>query len=752
MNRLLSILKFLLIAFFLLLPIQQGWTATIVSADSSFQSPPNRPQVAVVLAGGGAKGFSEIGVLKVLEKEGIPIDIVVGTSIGSIVGGLYATGYSAEQIEQKCREQDWSYVLSDRVPRRYLSENKQMIRQRYVLTLPLTKKNMSVFSLPQSMIRGQNVINLFCELTAHVPEDIDFTKDLKRKYACVATDFATGEKVVLTQGSLPTAMYSSMAIPAAFEPSLRDGRLLVDGGIVDNFPIDIAHLLGADIIIGVDIRTNLLDKESIDNMIDVAGQLMTLYDPVKQDEEIKQCQLIIRPDLTGYGVSSFYNEAVDTIIKRGELAALAALPDIRNLKQTYNLSTSPNSATKDTFQTKWLINKVHFKGNTAVPYYVLRNDMRLKLPDSLSAKDIKRAIDKAYGVEPLDKLFYSLAPDSSGDGHSLTFHASERRSVTRNIGFRVNNVDAAAILLNMNARDYTKRFGLISGSVELSANPAAELQTELHYKDFPVFGFDIKGKMRQYAICGEEHKLSSADLWFAQANVYAKSRFFHVFDTELGYRLKFYWSELFLDPKLQSPDFERNALVGQPYLRLSLDTYDHYYFPTGGSNIVLEASTVSNLLTNDKFTPILLGKARNVIPVIPNNRVALLLDGYVRIIMGSDYLPVFESNFVGGTDYSVYFEHHLPFQGLKAINMTDNATFMGLAGVRYRFYKKHYLYAKINMLYTANDVFDPTSTKTIYGAALSYGLNTLLGPLDFSVGYSPEYDAPVFNANFGFWF
>ena len=184
-----------------------------------------RPKVALVLSGGGAKGFAEIGVLKVLEREGIPVDIIVGTSFGSIVSGLYATGYTANEIDSLCHIQNWNIVLSDKVKRRYRSPNSQTIDQRFILKFPIQRKRF--FSLPQSVINGQNVINLYCSLTANVPDDADFSKDLKREFACVATDFSTGDKVVLRKGSLPYSMYASMAIPAAFEPATIDGRMLV---------------------------------------------------------------------------------------------------------------------------------------------------------------------------------------------------------------------------------------------------------------------------------------------------------------------------------------------------------------------------------------------------------------------------------------------------------------------------------------------------------------------------------------------
>lgn len=181
-------------------------------------------------------------------------------------------------------------------------------------------------------MRGQNIINLFCGLTGNVSDTTDFSKDLPRQFACVATDFTTGEEVILDHGSLPTALYASMAIPAAFEPIVRDGRLLVDGGLTNNFPVDVAKKMGADIVIGVDIRAKLLSHEDLNDIIDIVGQLASLYDPVKGEEERKGCHVLIRPDVDDYSIAAFNNQAVDSIIVKGAQAAEEAIQQIRDLK------------------------------------------------------------------------------------------------------------------------------------------------------------------------------------------------------------------------------------------------------------------------------------------------------------------------------------------------------------------------------------------------------------------------------------
>jgi len=225
-----------------------------------------RPKVALVLSGGGAKGFSHIGVLKILEQEGIPVDMIVGTSIGSLVGGIYSLGYTAQELEDICKAQDWQTLLLDELPRFYLSKDDRALQQKYLFNLHIDEKKK--ITLPQGVIKGQNVLNLLCGLTGNVPSDMDFSK-LPIPYACVAANLETGQEVVLTQGSLPTAMYASMAVPGIFQYPEREDLVLIDGGVVNNFPVDVAKRMGADIIIGVDISDEFYARDKIKSMQDV---------------------------------------------------------------------------------------------------------------------------------------------------------------------------------------------------------------------------------------------------------------------------------------------------------------------------------------------------------------------------------------------------------------------------------------------------------------------------------------------------
>lgn len=229
-----------------------------------------RKKVGVVLSGGGAKGVAHIGVLKVLEEAGIPIDYISGTSMGAIVGGLYAVGYNAKALDSLVRMQNWPFLLSDKVYRFNQPFTEKESNEKYLISLSFSQEK--GLSVPAGFVSGQNIYNLFSELTIGFHDSIPF-RDLPIPFACVSANMIDGKEVVMDKGILPLAMRASMAIPGVFAPVTIDSMVLVDGGISNNFPVDVAKNMGAEITIGVDLSTGLKDEKGLDNIMGIVDQL-----------------------------------------------------------------------------------------------------------------------------------------------------------------------------------------------------------------------------------------------------------------------------------------------------------------------------------------------------------------------------------------------------------------------------------------------------------------------------------------------
>ena len=701
-----------------------------------------RPKVALVLSGGGAKGFAHIGVLKVLEEEGIPIDLIVGTSMGSLVGGIYSIGYNAAELETLVKSLNWETVLTDDVPRAYLSRNDQLLKQRYILSLPINGQKK--FSLPQGLLKGQNVLNIFCGLAGNVPLDADFEK-FPIPFACVATDLETGKETVLKNGFLPTAMFSSMAIPIAFQSSDRDGVLLIDGGVVNNFPTDVAKRMGADIIIGVDIRSDYYDRKNLKSVDNVLNQLVGFFDQAKDSVNKSLCDLIIRPDISGYSISSFNNSAVDTLIIRGEKAAIGLRKQIREIKSKYQLE--PYEKSRDLVKPdKWYITDLNFTGNYHLDHEFIRKTLGLKIPGNYSSDEIRNAIDQLYGLGGFDRIYFNLI--DAEKGKNLNLNISTKKVFAQNIGFKANTTDAAAILVNTTQKNYGNVFGLLSTSAELSINPGLSIMAETSKTNLPTFGININGKYQNYNIFSKGTKIFKTNIFYTSGAFYLYQPFLNRFNLGIGLQEEYYQGDIFKkNDEYPITNGKTNTLLTSAFSYLSFDNMDDFYFPRKGTNLYAEFSLMTDFKSTSQITPVLLFKMRNVIPV--SKSAALLFDLYGRALYNSDFPPS-KMTLVGGEPYSQYFNYHLPFVGLSAVNMANRFACIGLIGLRLQIADSQYISILFNSLWQTNDM--AFGNDLIFGAGIKYAMKTLFGPLDMTLGYSGSTEKPTLSANFGYWF
>ncbi|MDR1679286.1 MAG: patatin-like phospholipase family protein [Prevotellaceae bacterium] len=709
-----------------------------------------RPKVAVVLSGGGAKGFAHIGVLKVLEREGIPVDIVVGTSIGSIVGAMYAVGYSPAQIEQMSREQDWAFLLSDRIPRRFLSSNDQLLRQRYQLSVPFDTR--SLFQLPSSVVEGQNLINYFCGIMGNVPEDADFNT-FPRAFACVATDLEKGKEVVMHNGFLPTAIFSSMAIPGVFAPCEREGKFLADGGIVNNFPCDVARNMGADIIIGVDLRNMLATQEHLHSLPNILNQMISFYDPAQDSVGNRNCDILIRPDMTGFNASSFTARAVDSLILRGEQAANGLLAEIRELKSSRGLYGEKQIDSTYIKSDEWQISNIVMEGKFELPPEVIQKRLQLYPPGQYSSKQIKEAIYKLCGQESFGRVYFSLTDDSLAFGKKrLKFYLYEKNDYSLNIGFKVNTTDAAALLLNVNRVDYSKPLGVFSAGVELSANPGFSLLGKIYSRHLPPMAIEIDGKRQKYSIFREGEKDFVSDLYYASASCYMYQHFSYLYNMGVGYRQEYYHGDMFYQNRSESTVIVDNQnFIGNAYFYISFDNFDDFYFPTKGTSMYAEFSFMKNFINNNqKLTPVLFVNMRNVLPL--SRKTAFLINIYSRALGRQDGFSPFKSTFVGGENFSSYFEHHFPFVGLPPVMQTGRYTDILLLGGRYRLSRNQYVSLVFNALRNGSSFTNFDTRDLIIGGGIEYALRTAVGPINLTLGMSNQRKRPTVSANLGYWF
>jgi len=386
-----------------------------------------RPKVGLVLSGGAARGLAHIGVLKALEEQGIQIDAIAGTSMGAVVGGLYASGYKIDELEKLALNIDWQQALSDAPPREDVPFRRKQDDRDFLVKQKLSFRDDGSLGLPLGVIQGQNLALLLESLLAHTSDTRDFDK-LPIPFRAVATDIASGEKVVFRKGHLPQVIRASMSIPAVFAPVEMDGRLLVDGGMTDNIPLDVAREMGVDIAIVVDIGTPLRNRKQLVTVVDVLNQSITLMTRRNSEEQLAalhQDDILIQPSLASFGVTDFgrAQEMIDAGYRATRIldARLTKLKPAQPLDEELNAARAPSQRTP-------IITAIKVENDSKVGDDVIRYYIRQHIGEPLDLGRLQTDMGTLYGLDYFEQVQYRVA--HKGKDHTLIISARGKRSGT----------------------------------------------------------------------------------------------------------------------------------------------------------------------------------------------------------------------------------------------------------------------------------------------------------------------------------
>ncbi len=712
-----------------------------------------RKKVAVVLSGGGAKGMAHIGVLKVIERAGIPVDIVTGTSMGSIVGGLYAIGYNANVLDSVVRVQDWSYVITDKenLANQSLADRRKQYTYAFTTGLTFGKRNQN----DGGLIKGKNLAELFEKLCEGYNDSLDFSRDLPIPFACVATNIIDNSEVDFHSGRLPQAMRASMAIPAAFSPVRIGDMVLVDGGLRNNYPVDIARQMGADIVIGVTVQGAPKIAENLGRTMSILSQIIDVNCKNKYDENLSITDVPIRVNTTGYNAASFSLNAIDTLIRRGEEEAMRHWDELIALKERIGIDDSfvPRMLTPlhpKVMQEKIYVKDYEFQNMTETDVKFLKAKFRLHPGDSI---DSERQQELTTSMR-MD-LFYQTAEchiENDDDGIRVQLIAGNRKTSQVGVGLRFDTEEYAALQLDA---DFPLASSLpmdLDMTVRLGKRimARAELTFHTHYFTHPKVSFTFRRNDVDVYVNGERDYNILYN--HSQAQVTPVNISIRNFDFSIGAR----WDYMHYRDKLVSSGSRDISLENQHYFSyralVNYNSEDNWIFPTRGVRFRAEYAYLTDNLFKLDDKPGMSDLSANWSVAFPlNSRFSLQPMLYGRMLFGTT-TPLVFSNTIGGQWFGHYLEQQMPFAGLGNIEYVERHFVAMQLRAQQRIGTNHYVVFSVAGAQQAERLDKLLDHKTLLGCLLGYNYNTMFGPVGATLGYSTRTKKVQFYVNLGFEF
>lgn len=733
-----------------------------------------RPTVALVLSGGGAKGAAHVGVLRYLESIDMPIDMVLGTSMGGLVGGLYALGYGVEELDSLIRNMDWSYALSDRVPREYISYAETKYREKYLLSFPffyrrqdymerkademrfadtkrheafsigadaptgasdLIKDNL-LGSLPSGYIYGQNVSNIFSSLSVGYQDSLCFN-DLPVPFACVATDLVSGTAKIWHNGKINVALRSTMSIPGVFAPVKMDGMVLVDGGMRDNYPTGLAREMGADIVIGVDLSSGRKQYDEINNIGDIINAGVDMLGRAMYEKNAVLPDITIRPELAEYNMMSFDRKSISIIIQRGYEAAYRNETGLMNIRARTGsrIPAGCIPAAIDINEDSVVVRSVDIRGVSGKEKAILMRKIDILPGDRVCRQDIENIVADIFGSQSFDYVTYEMQGKEQPFDLVITCQPGPVHQF--GIGVRLDTEEIVSVLLNIGLNAHRLQGSRFDFTGKISANPyfrfhysydapksptlnaAAYISwTDMNLLDFGYGRFNMS-----YLKVGQEAWLSNLK-W-------------SLFDIRAGIRNEYFNVRSLLASEPILGDYDLGHL-SDDYVSLfadgRADTFDDGYFPKKGFTAGVQygwifagfPNSISNfhaVQADGKFVV----SAGNVFAFIPSFNC--------RFLFGPD-VPLAYMNCMGGSMAGRYMPQQIPFTGITNITSMRNILTMVRADFRFNVARNHYLTGIVNYARDSDSFRTYTSGPGIFGAGLEYSYDSIFGPLSADVHWS----------------
>lgn len=746
----------------------------------------NRPKVGLVLSGGGAKGAAHIGVLKYIEEAGIPIDYIAGTSMGSIVGGMYALGYTSDEILDIISDLDWNRLISNEVDRKKISFTRKQESNTQSLIIPFSintneeelQSRSFRNSLPNGIVSGDNLINLFNSLAVGYSDSIPFN-ELPTPFICIATNLINGDADILDRGIFTKSLRASMAIPVLFDPVNINSTPYVDGGLVCNFPAEQCRAMGADYIIGVSMSPGLEDDpNNLSSILSQVKQLKEIITDKENDNYHRMCDIFIRPDLKGVGMLSFDAESVARVTQSGYEAAerqkenFAELKDkvLPGAKQPAAAAAGKKKAI-NIVKGKIVVAGIEMNGAKKDIEKWMRRACTINVGDSVSKDDIDETVSIYYGTGNYESITYTLHEDTASAGHIVRFNFVEKSPHDVGIGFRFDSQDMLSVLLHFGINSNRMSGFKADLSSKLGGNQWLKLNASYGHMLYPRINIAYHFRNSELDVYDMDKLEMNERFLQHKFRLYLSENYSRTFSIGVGLEAELLTPKKVMYSLYDAIDMDYNAIntLGT-FAYFSYDNLNKSKFATRGVKGRIDFTWKDGTFSSKGIEKLHLGSLvfglEGYIPV-KEDRVVIIPQLYGSFLFGKGAtngtengwnamfkgpVPMYPSmnNMIGGAEMGRHIDQQIPFIGLNKTSFAFNNVAIGRIDIRTRLFKKHYLTAMFNYGRSGidmknffkerealkwSDLYDYNASNW-WGAGLRYSIDTKIGPMSFDVSSS----------------
>ena len=759
-----------------------------------------RPTVGLVLAGGGARGLAHLGVIKYMEELGIPVDIVTGTSMGGLVGGLYALGYKHDQLDSLIRDINWPVMMSDKIPNDYIGYRLRKYRDRFLIRVPFHYDDQDLaerirqerawdkieaesqsgssealrnamskigIGMPDGYLYGLNVRNTLSSVSVGYQDSISFA-DLPIPYACVATDLHALVPKYWTDGSITTAMRSTMAIPLYFRAVRGDGEVLLDGGMRNNFPVDLAKEMGADIIIGSDMSTRR-ELDELNSPIDFLFQTITLLSSNAFDPAKEMTDLHVHHELKGYNMLSFDAESVDDIIRQGYQNAIAHKELFETVAAAVAGKPEPqvshHAPAINLAQKMVEIKDIKFTGITDDERSRILHSRDFPTTNLYDREMIEKLLNKIYGTNAFQSVTYHL--EGSEEPFTLVFDCQKGQTNDFALSLRADTDEAVALAVHLGLGTRRLSGSRLTTDLKLGTNPALTVDWAVKSKiGLPTFGIDARARIMN---TNSGWSSSTYDKLLSTAvDVYLEDSRMRIGSFRIGATAEMDPYEHYLAYNEEWDGWDWKSYWLSAFAAFRIDTFNDGYFPTRGIRLSIDGRYVFKGYTIDLDDRIY---HYGDYPVVTENGVvpryfaglasfeaAIPLGSHLAILpkfhFGYDWVSAFKRPedvsdeyddyinpkhlvTIGGFVANRYTERQIPFFGFPTgyRNCLPIST-CGQIDLRYCFLNKNYVTARAGLYIDAYHMKDWMYMGRVLSIGGEYSRQSMIGPLRIAVQWT----------------